>query len=392
MNVEKILIESIDSLKEEAFNLNKYLFDNPELSGQEYNSVKKIIEVLKNHGIDAKDNYCGIKTSFFGKVVENKNSDIKIGILTEYDALPGVGHACGHSASCAISVLSAIVLKKNEKSIDVNIDIIGTPDEENEGLKIPMADKGVFDDYNYVIMVHLDTNNRPNWKLLAFETYKIEFFGKPAHAAASPWEGCSALDGLMLSIHGFDMMRKCVKPETIIEGYITNGGVATNVISEYASGLYTFRSNDSMYVKESLIPWMKNIVEGCAKATRTNYKVTNHGYPFMDMKYNNVGTKVISEIMDKYGMKNAEHEKAAGSSDIGNVSYRCPAFHPSVAITDEDISLHTKEFADLVGSDSAKKAIKNGTKTILGFIGRTLDERELFDKIKKEFSGGNNGL
>ncbi|NMW85670.1 amidohydrolase [Peptoniphilus sp. AGMB00490] len=392
MKIEDKLIESIESLKEEAFQLNRCLFDNPELSGKEYNSVKKIVEVLNKYGIKTRLNYCDLETSFLGKVIENKDSNVKIGILTEYDALPGVGHACGHSASCAISVLSALAIKKNEEDIKVNVDIIGTPDEENEGLKIPMAEKGAFDDYDYVIMVHLDTKNRPNWKLLAFETYKIEFFGKPAHAAASPWEGNSALDGLMLAIHGFDMMRKCTKPGTIIEGYITEGGVATNIITDYASGMYTFRSNDFNYIKSTLIPWMENIVYGCAKATRTKAKITKHGYPFMDMKYNNIGTKIISDIMKKYQMENYEQEKAVGSSDIGNVSYRCPSFHPSVAITNEDISLHTKEFAELVGSDASKMAIENGAKTILGFIGRTIDDKDLIKKIKLEFNGDKNGL
>ena len=387
MNIQNRLIENIDEFKEKAFELNKYLFDNPELPGQEYGSVKKIKEILTKYSILVEDNYCDIETAFLGKVIEKKDSKIRIGILTEYDALPGVGHACGHSASCAISVLSALVIKNNEDLINANVDIIGTPDEENEGLKIPMADKGAFDEYDYVMMVHLDTNNRPNWKLLAFETFKIEFFGRPAHAAASPWEGNSALDGLMLAIHGFDLMRKCVKPETIIEGYITNGGVATNVIPEYASGTYTFRSNDSKYVEDTLVPWMKDVIEGSAKATRTKFKISRHGYPFMDMKYNKTGTNLISKIMKENGMENSEHEKAAGSSDIGNVSYRCPAFHPSVAITNEDISLHTKEFADLVGSEASKKAIINGAKTILGFIGKTLDNPELIRRIKNEFEG-----
>ena len=387
MNIQKRLIENIDEYKEEAFALNKYLFDNPELPGQEFGSVKKIKEVLSKHDIAVEDSYYDIETAFLGKVIEKKDSKIRIGILTEYDALPGVGHACGHSASCAISVLSALVIKHNEDLINANVDIIGTPDEENEGLKIPMADRGAFDKYDYVIMVHLDTDNRPNWKLLAFETFKIEFFGRPAHAAASPWEGNSALDGLMLAIHGFDLMRKCVRPETIIEGYITNGGVATNVIPEYASGIYTFRSNDSKYVEDTLVPWMKDVIEGSAKATRTKFNITRHGYPFMDMKYNTTGTNLISKIMEENGMENSEHEKAAGSSDIGNVSYRCPAFHPSVAITHKDISLHTKEFADLVGSDASKKAITDGAKTILGFIGATLDDTDIIKEIKNEYEG-----
>lgn len=383
--IEKILINSIDSLKNIAFDLNKYLFEHPEISGKEFNSSKKIVTLLRDNGINVEENFCNMPTAFFGSVVKKENSNINIGILTEYDALPGVGHACGHSASCAISVLSALCIKANEDKIDANIDIIGTPDEEVGGGKIYMAEKGVFDKYDYVIMVHLFNKNYPNWKMLAMETYDVKFKGTPAHAAASPWEGRSALDGLMLFIHAMDMMRKSVKPDTIVEGYITNGGEAINIIPEEACGTYGFRSTSIKYIKDTLVPWMRDILNGCAMATQTKAEMTLSGKVYMDIKYNKTGTQVISNVMKKYGMENSEIEKAAASSDIGNVSYRCPAFHPSVAITYDNVSLHSKEFAELVGSKAAENAIINGAKTILGFIGTTLDDTSIIEDIKREF-------
>ena len=243
MMLEKNLISSIQKYKEEAFALNYYLVENPEVSGKEYNSCKKIMEILNKHQIPTKEKFLGIDTSFFGEVIKKENSNINIAILTEYDALPEVGHACGHSASAAISVLAALALKDNEKYINANIDIIGTPDEEDIGMKVTMADKGVFDKYDCAIMVHLGIKNIPNWKMLAFETYEIEFEGLPSHTAVAPWRGRSALDGLMLSIHAFDLMRKCTKRNTIIEGFIQEGGTATNIIPDKAKAKYTFRSD-----------------------------------------------------------------------------------------------------------------------------------------------------
>ncbi|RVU55618.1 amidohydrolase [Anaerosphaera multitolerans] len=386
MKLEEKLINSIEKYREEAFALNEYLFNNPELPGEEYGSCKKIVEVLNKYGIKAEENFFDIETAFFGKVVEKENSKVNIALLTEYDALPEIGHACGHSASAAISVLAALILKDNEDLIDFNIDIIGTPDEEDKGMKIPMADGGVFDKYDCAIMVHLATKNSPNGRFLAFETYEFEFTGKPSHAAASPWEGRSALDGLMLSIHAFDMIRKCAKPQTIIEGFIQEGGKATNIIPEKAKGKYTFRSNSASYVENEIFPWVKNAVEGCAMATQTKVEIKPFGYPFRDMKYLESGTQVIADVMKDYKMDYEIIEKGDGSSDIGNVSYRCPAFHPYVALTDEDISLHTKEFADLVISEKSKPCIENGTIIILGFLARLMEDSNILESIKEEFN------
>ena len=385
MILEKKLINSIEKYKEEAFALNYYLAKNPEISGKEYNSCKKIMEILNKHQIATKEKFSDIDTSFLGEVIKKENSNINIAILTEYDALPEVGHACGHSASAAISVLAALALKDNEEYINANIDIIGTPDEEDIGMKVTMADKGVFDKYDCAIMVHLGIKNIPNWKMLAFETYEIEFTGFPAHTAVAPWCGRSALDGLMLSIHAFDLMRKCTKRNTIIEGFIQEGGSATNIIPNKAKAKYTFRSDSLKYLKEEIIPWFKNIIEGCSLATQTKSKIKIFGNSFSDMNYLKSGTQIIMNVMKDYGMEYETMDYPEGSSDMGNVSYRCPAFHPSVAITNKNIALHTKEFADIVASEKSEPCIINGATVIDGFLARILENSEILKSIKQEF-------
>lgn len=379
------LLNDKEKFKKIAFDLNLELANNPELPSEEYESSKKIIDILKSNKIDVEEQYCGIETAFLGKIIEGK-SDINIGILTEYDALPGIGHACGHSVSAAISVLAALVIKQNEKLIDINVDIIGTPDEEDKGMKIPMAEMGVFDKYDSVIMVHLGTGTSvPNWKLLAFETHEIEFIGKEAHTAVAPWEGRSALDGLMLSIHAIDMMRKMMKPGVVIEGFIQEGGIATNIIPGKTKAKYTFRSEDSNYIKKEINPWLKNILEGCSKATETKYIDKIFDYPFKEMIYNDAGTEIIKNVMKENNISFIEAKKPEGSSDIGNVSYKCPAFHPSIAITDEYIALHTPEIVDLVKSEKSQKAILDGANIILGFLSKIVDDPILIKNIKNEF-------
>lgn len=384
--IDKKLIKDIDKYSNEAFLLNYDLANNPELPSKEFQSSKKIQELLAKHGIKCEDKFCNLETAFKGEVI-NKGSDINIGILTEYDALPSIGHGCGHSASAAISVLSALVLKANEDLINANIDIIGTPDEEDKGLKVPMSQKGVFDKYDAVIMVHLGSKfSVPNWKLLAFETHEIEFIGKESHTAGAPWDGRSALDGLMLSIHAIDMMRKMMRPGVIIEGIIQEGGIAPNIIPGRARAKYTFRSKDAMLLEKEIRPWLNNILKGCSLATETKYIDNIFDYPFSDMNYNITGTEIIKSVMDENGIKYRDTDDIDGSSDIGNVSYRCPAFHPSISISDEWVPLHSSKMVDLIKSTESEKAIVNGSTVILGFISKLLDNPELIKSIKSEFN------
>ncbi|WP_019131713.1 amidohydrolase [Peptoniphilus obesi] len=379
------LIESIREYEEEAFLLNYDLADNPELPSKEYRSSKKIQELLEKHNIKCEGNYCDLETAFKGEVI-NKDAKYNIGILTEYDALPGVGHGCGHSASAAISVLSALVLKGNENLINANVDIIGTPDEEDKGLKVPMVERGVFDKYDFVIMAHLGSKySIPNWRLIAFETHEIEFIGKESHTAAAPWDGRSALDGLMLSIHAIDMMRKMMRPGVIIEGIIQEGGISPNIIPGKARAKYTFRSTDASLLEKEIRPWLNNILKGCALATETTYKDKIFDYPFSDMNYNETGSEVIKSVMKENNIKFLDTPDADGSSDIGNVSYRCPAFHPSIAITDEWVPLHTSQMVDLVKSKKSEEAIVKGATVILGFISKLLDNPEIINKMNEEF-------
>ena len=158
-------------------------------------------------------------------------------ILCEYDALPEVGHACGHCASGAMSILAALTLRKMQQdgvAFNMDIDIIGTPDEEAMGRKVDMCNAGVFKDYDFAIMVHLDgEETRPNSQFLALDCFRAKFHGKPAHAAGEPWNGVNAVNGVQLAIHAMDMMRQQVRPETRIGTWIIAGGTASNVIPPY---------------------------------------------------------------------------------------------------------------------------------------------------------------
>lgn len=384
----EILVHSaVDSEKQKAFGLNEYIFDNPELHYEEYLACAKYVELLSSEGIKVEDKFMGVETAFKATIHEDPSSDIKIGILAEYDALPDIGHACGHSASGALSFLAALALFKNKENLKGNIYLIGTPAEEwNGGAKTIMANANLFDDFSYVIMIHMYDKNQAYAKFMALDTYTFEFYGKPTHAAASPWEGKNAVNGMTLFIHALDMMRQQLRDESRIHGMILKGGTATNVIPDYASCMYSFRYKKIDYLNE-IIRMAKDAAEGCAKATQTTVKISDSLAGLADMKLTPRTDPLIESIYEELGIElSKEPVIPLGSSDIGNVSYRCPAFHPSISITEKPMALHTKEFADCVKTDKAKWAVEKGAKVITSLIVRSIFDETIIENMKKDFN------
>lgn len=386
-------LETVSKNEETAYHLNHYLAEHPEISGQEYHSVKKITEILRNKGIEVDDKVAGIDTSFKAHITKSDSNKPKFGILMEYDALPGIGHACGHSASGSLSLLTALTLWEMQDEFEATVDLIGTPNEEARGDKIPMAQAGVFDDYDFVMMIHMNSNEtNPSVHFLALSEMKVSFKGAPAHAAAAPWEGKNALNAAMLTCNAIDMMRQQLKPDTRVSYIITKGGEASNVIPGEAEMIVNMRNSNKFDLKRTLEKVM-NCIKGASIATETEYTTVKTGEDFDNMNINQTGTKAIEEIMNSIDLPYVEEEQgqAAGSSDIGNVSYICPAFHPMMAISDHYFPLHTKEVADIMKSDSINKVISQGARVIGLFILKAIEDPELLNEIKKEFKMSSEG-
>lgn len=376
--------EIIDSniYLEGILKLNDFLANNPELSGSEYNSSKKMVEFLENQSLDVEYPFAGIDTAFRAIVKGKDNKGPKIAILAEYDALPEIGHACGHCASGSISLLTGLILKDLKPYFKGEIHIIGTPDEEVYGSKITMVEKGVFDDFDYAIMMHMSNRNDASSKFVALNPLVIEFFGKTSHAASAPWEGRNAFNAMQLFFHATDMMRQHIKPDARLHGIVKDGGKAPNVVPDYAMAEFLVRANEMKYVEE-LTEWVIDCAKAAALATKTEAKISPLGPPYKDLAPNAVADKKLRDIFSSYGLEIIGEKEGVGSSDIGEISYVCPAFHPTIKVK-EGIALHTKEFADEMIKDTAHKAIESGAKILSTFIMDTLLDDNLLEKIKEE--------
>jgi amidohydrolase len=379
---KKHLDAEIEKLAPEVNKLSDYLADNPELGGEEYNSSKAIVEVLTRHGLQVEMPFAGLPTAF--KASLEGNGEKKIALLVEYDALPGIGHACGHNVSGSISVLAGLAFSKVLEAVGGRLDIIGTPDEEINGGKIVMAEQGVFAEYDLAIMIHLDNKSRVNTKLLALDGIEFVFTGKASHAAAAPWEGRNALNGVQLMFHAIDMLRQHVKADVRMHGIIADGGEACNIVPEKAVSHFYIRSNERVYL-DRVKAMVMDCATGSARATQTEVAIHDLCPSLFDLKPNKAGEDLIHDCFMELGLVDESEGVAFGSSDIGNMSYQCPTLHPTLAITQTNVQLHTREFAALVKGEAAYKVILNGAKILGQACLRVFHDFETAEKIQQDF-------
>lgn len=374
----------IESFKDEILSLNDFMARNPEIGGEEFKSSGAMVSLLSKHGINVEYPYAGMDTAFRGVI--NKGKGRKAAILAEYDALRGIGHGCGHCASGSISVLAALVLNMMRDQIPAEIHIIGTPDEEMRGGKVTMANMGLFDDYDFAIMIHMSNKNALYSGFLALDAYEFSFHGKPAHAASIPWEGRNALNAARLFMDATDMMRQHVREDVRIHGYIKNGGDASNTVPHLAIVEMLVRARDREYVDE-LSEWVMDCAKAAALATRTSYTVEQLGEKFDGMKRIKAGEKILKDIYRDMKLPVIDlGEQTGGSSDIGNVSTICPAFHPYISIG-EELNGHTVEFARAMTEDRTHKAILDGGEIIARFVRDIYSTSGALEELWMEFKG-----
>ncbi len=382
--LKQLINEEIEKERENLIALNNDIADNPEVSGQEYRTSAKIVELLRDRGYDVEYPFAGIDTAFRG-IYGSNNHKYKIALMTEYDALPEIGHACGHCLSGAISILAGLTSRILQDELDIDVHILGTPNEEADGAKCTMVKHGVFDEYDMAIMVHLYDQNQPSPKLQAMDSYHYYFYGKSVHASVVPWEGINALNAVQLMFHATDMLRQHVTPDVRIHGVIRNGGTVPNVVPEEASAEFFIRALNRPYLNE-LVRKVDDCARGAAIATQATWRKEATAEPFDNLLVNEAGLKALEEVYKELKLPiSKDKESIFGSSDAGNVSFVCPTFHPCLKIADRGVALHTREFAKLMKTKRAHRALVEGTKIITWQIAKIFSDPE---RIQAMISNG----
>lgn len=381
---------SVEELKEklaahasQAYQLNYAIANDPELSGEEYHACQRYVDLCRSLGMEVEEKFTGQPTAFRAIARRTAKPVFKMALLAEYDALPGVGHGCGHSANGAMCFLTAAALREM-KDLPVDVDLIGTPDEELRGGKVLMCQQDVFKDYDFAVMVHqAPTETTPNSHFLALDDYRIAFHGQTAHAASEPWHGRNALNGAMLALHAIDMLRQHVRPETRIGSYIVNGGAASNVIPDYAEIECCIRHSKRAYL-DTIVPKIMNCFKGAAIATETTYDVTQMGCKYDDMIWNEAATKASEDVLKEMGIPFC-YPDDCGSSDIANVSHQCPALHIHLALGDTPMPEHSVEIANAVKARTIEPFILRGAEIMGRLALRFAADADLRKKMHDEF-------
>lgn len=385
MNFEKQFDDLIEKRSAQAFAVNDYLAAHPELSGEEVNSAAYLTDLCRRAGMETEAPICSLPTAFRAAAARPAHAKGRLALLCEYDALPG-GHACGHSANAAMAVLTALAFHDMEEDLPYEVDLVGTPDEELHGGKAYMCRDDFFRSYDAAIMDHASSNFSVCCeKFLALNDYIIRFHGQAAHAASEPWMGRNALNGAMLAIHALDMLRQHLRPETRMLAIIRNGGSASNVVPDFAEVECCVRHSDRLYLN-SILPKIMNCFKGAALATETTYTAEDCGLPFDNLKWNEPGVETIRNVMKELHIPFREPDlQSAGSSDVGNVSWQCPAFHPSMALSDHYFACHTDEMVKTVKNPACHKGIALGARVMGHTLLRFMTEPGLMQKIRADF-------
>ena len=393
--IDAVIQQAAPELKELALKLHA----NPELGHEEFKACQWQVELLRKYGFEAADHYCDIPTAYHA-VYRGAKPGVKIAMLTEYDALAGLGHACGHNLIAMVGVGSGIAIRELVDEYGGEIHVIGCPAEETAGAKVPMAAKGAFDGFDVAMMAHPGHVDVESCNTLAIQAIKVEFFGRPAHAAGAPETGLNALDAMINFFNLVNALRQQTKPDARIHGIITKGGSAVNVIPDYTEAIFNIRSNKVADVKP-LTERVKACAQAAALGTGCTVKISKYDEDFMDTCTNVYLSDLACEQMEALGhsVLKLGNMTMPGSSDVGDVSYHCPAIQLSFGMglpegyvgsgnpfTDVPYGPHTKEFA---AQACRPEALNNGLDFVKGFAMtacKLMTEPEHLEKIKAEFN------
>ncbi len=359
----------------EAVALSDAMAADPEISEQEFRSSKAHVDFLKESGFTVEYPFFGIPTAYNGKISAGPNG--RVAILSEYDALPGIGHACGHNVHGAMSLLAGAGLAPVMKELGGELWVTGTPAEETNGAKITMAAGGVFDGLDLALMIHsANSDCRVRYRCLAMDGIEFTFKGKASHAAASPWEGRNALNGAQLFFHAIDMLRQHVRPDVRMHGIYLDGGKACNIVPESSTVRFYFRSSRRAHLND-LLQKAYNAARGAALATDTEAEWHQFELPFDELVPNEAAESMMESVYDELGVRYGPVSGPDGSSDVGNVSMHCPTLQPTLSIVDKPYALHTREFEAATVTPMAHAAIATGARIIARAALKTFLQPEL---------------
>ena len=376
------LATRIDALRPELEQVSRDIYANPEIAYEEHKAVGWLTELLKRHGFSVEVGVASTPTAFVA--TRRQGDGPAIAFLSEYDALRGLGHGCGHNLIATASVGAGIALADLLDRHPGKVLVIGTPAEEGGGGKIRLIRGGIFQEVDAAMMFHPDTRTQVLHWALAVTHMHFEFTGRAAHASGDPEKGIN--DAFVMAYNGISVFRQQLREGARLHGFLKEGGTAPNIIPERTSGEFLVRARDTAYMEE-LVQKVKNIFQAAALATGCSVKLSFEEEPYTDLRNNMVLAGLFEENLRRVGVHSVEGApwENAGSTDMGNVSHVVPALHPTLGIAPADVPGHSQQFLEASGSLRGYQAMVDAAKALAMTGADLLADPGLVEKARAEF-------
>jgi amidohydrolase len=378
------IVAAIDGAAGELTALARKIHATPEVAFQERQASAWLTETLDRHGFRTQRGIANLETAFRAEI-DGKSQGPTVAILAEYDALPEIGHACGHNLICTAALGAGIGLAAVRDTLPGRVLVLGTPAEEGGGGKVMMLERGAFAGVDAAMMFHpagYTLSERPS---LASYRLALKFLGKPAHAAAKPDEGINALDAMVQTFSAIGLLRQQLRDDTRVHGIITYGGAAPNIIPDRAEALFTCRAADAAYAKK-VLDRVIACAEGASTATGAKIEYTvRKGYDAI--KPNRTLADTFSRHLASLGMPldTAPEKPRMGSTDMGDISQAIPSIHPYVSIGPKTLGGHTIEFREAALTDKGFAAMLAAAKAMALTSYDLLTQPDLLARVRRDF-------
>ena len=389
---------AIENQRQALFDLSKDVHAHPELNYQEYYSSNALAGFLEGHNFLVERGIGGVETAFRATIPGGRGDGPTIAVLAEYDALPEIGHGCGHNLIAMAAMAAALGLQANAPNLPGRVEIIGTPAEEGGGGKIRLLEAGVFNGVDATLSSHPFSNRTiipaasprgESWSL-AMVGYRYMYHGRAAHAAAAPEAGINALNAIIHLFTGIDALRQHLRDDVRMHGVITDGGLAPNVVPEFAAANFMLRSRDGQYLSDVVVGKVLQVAEGAASMTGARLEVEEF-YPFYENVQPNVTlAQALAANAQTLGIRLDDpipgRAGSGASTDFGNVSQVMPAFELRYAVSEEPVASHTRDMCATAITDLALSNALQVAKALSLTAADLLCDANLVEAAKVEFA------
>jgi amidohydrolase len=354
---------AVDDASGVLVGLSHAIAADPEPAYEEHRAAARCADLLEEHGFAVERGAYGLPTAFAARAGSRGPHVV---VCAEYDALPGVGHACGHNVIAASAVGAGIALAPLVEAAGLRLTVLGTPAEELGGGKVDLIEAGALEGVDAALMVHPTPYDDHAPRSLAIEEWRVVHRGRASHASSAPELGVNALDGVVQGYTALAMLRQHLRPLQQVHGVIVDGGQAANVVPERAEASYFLRAADAGDL-EDLRRRARGCIEGAAAATGTTVEITVEGHVYEPLRADPVLAEVFGEACEAIGrpyVPDPSGDALTGSTDFGNVSQRVPGLHADLAVHSWPAVNHQHEFAAACVSETGDRTMLEGAKAL----------------------------